>query len=228
MAAAGREKEYDKALYGACRKAAKNHGIRFTRFFFWGIKGEFFFSSCVLALPGLNGATVTPLVKPLLADEIAWRVLHMESNLDERMSLHATGAFQGPSLYPFDGGEEENEKMIRASSELDLPELAESAAGYTVSAADHFIGSVGGSVEACFQKMVERFQSTEPSTNGFGLCVALIALGRVREARAVAAPTAARGSQRDLFTYGVGDKGDATLIVEYCDRLLAGEGEGHE
>ena len=221
-------KSFKRAFAGSMRGAARLHGFRFTSGEVWRIEKGFVGACTTIPCWEKMAIHTNPGIKALESDGVAWDVLRMSSNRRERESLHVTAAFSGPWL-PLDAFPLKED--VPFGSEGDAPAVAEMIASSMAECLERALSAIG--TQRRFFELVRercereaREEGRDPA--GFGYCVALIALGRVREARAVAAPTAARGSQRDLFTYGVGDKGDATLIVEYCDRLLAGEGEGHE
>ena len=221
-------KTFRKTFNKELRSAAKARGFRLTDGTLWREQNEFFTRCAVLLCWEKMAVELYPSIKALESDGLAWDVLGMSSNRQERMSLHATAAFRGPAL-PLD--DVFPERSLSFSSEGDAATVAETIAAALEEGAARTLSAIG--TQRRFFELVRercereaREEGRDPA--GFGYCIALIGLGEVARARAVAAPTAAKGPVRDVFRYGVGDKGDAALIVEYCDRLLAGEGEGHE
>lgn len=223
-----RARAFERELAGAVRAASRGSGLGFCDGYLWRREGEFFLRCSVAPSRIDRGAELIARGKTVECDDLVWQILHMDGDGPIRASAHATSAFVGPEVLI--GGEKHLEAEDPASSREALASLADACASYADGAFRRFLAETGGSAARYYELLLDESRTRlEPKSaegarvDGLGVCIALIGLGRVEEAREFAARKASLGPTRDIFAYGAEGKGDSALIVEYCDRLLAGQ-----
>ena len=218
-----------RAFSGALREAARAAGLRTRSGHVWGASGEFLYAAYPSMWRNAMRVSTSSNIKTLAMDDALWDVLGMRGNRDEPTSLRVNGAFTVPGLSlgpngPYDLVEREH---TPCAGEGDLPRVAREVVGRLRESSGALIESVGGDPGRFHELVLKGWPGVEDSHEGLYKCLAHICLGgraHLEAARAMAASQEAR--RRDAtFKFRVGGKGDATLVREWCERRLAGEGE---
>lgn len=214
-----------KELRVALRSEAKRHGYRFVDDYVWRSKNGFVTKGLGMPLNDRMGAFMTSGVKPLEADDILWSILGFESNKEERTSLRVTGAFTAPVL---SANGNLGRMEFQFESESDIPSIASEMLDFLECASKEVLFSFDQDPKCYFARLAQ--ENDVPHNKALGAyaqglyrCIGLIGLSEYREALELAERQIATGD--DIFKFGVGPKGDATLVKEYCERRLAEEGE---
>lgn len=163
-------------------------------------------------------AIVREGVKTLRMDDVLWDILGMASNVTARTSLRATGAFSAPGW----GLTEEPEARVPVPSEEGFPGAVSEVVSLVDGLASDFLGSCGHDERRFYDFVLEN------GARGLSACLCHICLGgreHLEEAIEIAAKQDGHLARPGVFGFIIGDKGDAVLVREWCERRLA-EGKG--
>lgn len=221
------EDAFWKALREAFRKEARARGFKFRSDTVWRVEDGFIVraSTVPMTLGGMGGRSKMS-AKPLEADDLLWEVLGIEGDHDLPMSNRAAGAFimSGIAL----GGDSIGIKSFSIADESEVGTLAAAVIDDLEESSGVFLDSIDYDARRYFELLAEmnnvpHNRSLGAYIQGLNRCIALIYLGDLKGALELAKRQIATGD--DIFRFGVGSKGDATLIKEYCERKLAEKGE---
>ena len=209
-------KAADREFRSALRDIARARGWRLTGDDVWRVDGPFFEDAWFALVPTQPAVDFCAYVKTLRMDDVLWDILGMSSNSDERMSLRATGAFTAGGYLTVD----RETVRLESPDEAALPGLAASVADRALSATEAFLGSIGFDEDELYRRILEQ---------GVGLtgCIASICLGDLRGAMGIAKGYREKFPDKyDGFSFRIGERSDVELVIDWCERRLAGRGEG--
>lgn len=103
-------KEEKKALYRCIKKNAKEKGFSFIDGSIYKICGENFIHADYLVVDSCK-LIFWICVKKYIYDNLFWKIMGMESNINARKSLRANGAFVAPSVVVLKGEMELSENI---------------------------------------------------------------------------------------------------------------------
>lgn len=209
-----------KMLAAELRIAAKERAFRFTRGIVWKQEGEFIVKGFGDLYRNRFEARMHCSIKPLLADDIWWEVCGMESNKNEPLSLHATGAFvfNGTDVGLVEG----KDRHWFFSGEEVFAHLASQMVTHLEESSTAFLESINWSSSRYFEFLAAG--GTEPFEifDLFYQCVGLIGLGEYQAALDLAEGPMQTNEEilkrGPRACYGTGD---VAYIKKYCERKLA-------
>lgn len=96
------DKQKEKILTNAVKKESRKRKFRFRQDIVYFVKDKYFIS-CLFYLNNLNEIKYYVRLKEMVYDDIFWKLMNMEDNLKEPLSLRAIGAFTSKSIDVFNG-----------------------------------------------------------------------------------------------------------------------------
>ena len=87
------DKEKEKKINNSIKIEAKKRKYKLRQDIVFFVK-EKYFIYCLVYLNNKNEINYSINIKELAYDDIFWKVMHMEGNCDEPLSLRAIGAFK--------------------------------------------------------------------------------------------------------------------------------------
>lgn len=221
-------KSAQRTLTRELREAAHAVGLRMRSGYVWGASGGFIYDVYTSVWRNALRVSTTSDIKTFAMDDVLWDILGMPENRDEPTSLRVVGAFAVPGLSLGPGGPYDFKRRdIPCAGEGDLPRVAREVVGRLQESSAALLASVRADPGLFHELVLEGWPGVEDSHEGLYKCLAHICLGgraHLEAARAMAAAQEAR-DRAACFKFVIGSKGDATLVREWCERRLAGEGE---
>jgi len=216
-----RFKEEERDFYAGIRALAKGNGWRFTQFYVWRAEGPFLVSAAMLLRRNVFGFEVDGCVKTLEEDDVYWDVVGMPGNKERPTSLHATAAFCADGLrigmpefpFPLRGEVGSEDEIVLGAWEAFLGFAADAHA---------YLDSIGRDPDRYYDDLY-RDNEARGSDGRWDMALALACKGDYEGAVSIC-----RGSidsyDKDSPKYEAVRK-NMGLIVTYCERRLAGEGD---
>lgn len=212
------KKDVEKELYKAMKICGKEYGFKKVENYLWKQDHDFLIKADCFLSWTKKGINLWGSVKSLAEDSILWDILGMPGNKEQPFSLRIRGAFtSGGYILRPDG---ENKKaVIPIESDGELEKPVETALTLINEKAHSYLESIEYDPKKHFEALIASDDplKTEPFT--LKLLIVEIGLGNYQKAYDLSKNALDKGI--DILHFGIGDKSDLELVMEYCERKLA-------
>ena len=198
-------KEAEKKVNKAIKAIAKEYCYRTVSYDFYKKSGDFFLHThyCMKLQEKKLQLVLRNFIKTYESDNLFWTIFDMESNIKERESLRAIGAFTMPSF-------EISKHVLDVSEPVDETELAREVLKVASREEDDFLNLVSHNADVFNRKILEETGFLDEKLIKM---IACIELGDIEKAGRMAEEEI---KKRKSGGFGNNDKDIYQYIVEYC------------
>lgn len=198
-------KDVEKLVNKAIKSMAKEYRYRVASYELYKKNGDFFLHThyFICMQEEKLKMVLWNYIKTYESDNLFWTIFDMESNIKERESLRAIGAFSMPSFRI-------SEHVLDVSEPVNETELAREVLNIVSREESDFLNLVSHSADVFNRKMLSE---TEFLNEKLIKMIACVELGDIERARKMAEEEIEKGERGG---YGNNDKDIYQYIVEYC------------